>query len=170
MRDFNKAIVLGNLTKDPEVKAIPSGQQVASFGVATNRRWADANGNKQEETEFHDIVAWGKLAEICEKILSKGQKVLVEGRIKTRNWEGQDGVKRYKTEIIAENVLAVGPGKGYDSGSSSASYNLPEESKGESEPKKAENGKNEKTDDKKPAAKKTDKEENIDDILDDFPF
>jgi len=111
MRDFNKAIILGNLTRDPEMRYTPNGQPVASFAVATNRRWTDSSGNLQEAAEFHDVVAWGKLAEICNQILYKGRKVLVEGRLQTRSWEGQDGVKRNKTEIIAENFSALGPGK-----------------------------------------------------------
>lgn len=111
MTDFNQAIVLGNLTKDPEFKYIPSGQAVASFSVATNRRWTTQDGNQQESTQFHNIVAWGKLAEICNKILYKGRKVLVVGRLQTRNWEGQDGVKRYTTEIVADHVSATGSPK-----------------------------------------------------------
>jgi len=109
MRDFNKAIIMGNLTRDPEMRYTPNGQPVCSFGVATNRRWNDAAGETKESTEFHDVVAWGKLAEICSQILYKGRKVLIEGRLQTRSWEGQDGVKRNKTEIVAENISAIGP-------------------------------------------------------------
>ncbi|HLC38616.1 MAG TPA: single-stranded DNA-binding protein [Patescibacteria group bacterium] len=108
MRDFNKVIILGNLTRDPEMRYTPNGQPVCSFGVATNRRWNDASGNTQEAVEFHNVVAWGKLAEICNQILNKGRKTLVEGRLQTRSWEGQDGVKRTKTEIVAENISALG--------------------------------------------------------------
>src|SRR3989338_2876638 len=98
MADFNQAIVLGNLTRDPELRSTASGQSVASFSVATNRRWTNKEGQQQEEAEFHNIVAWGKLAEICAQILYKGRKVLVAGRLQTRNWEGQDGLKRFTTE------------------------------------------------------------------------
>jgi len=106
--NLNKAIIIGNVVRDPEVRQIPSGQSVASFSIATNRMWTDKTGQKQQKAEFHNIVAWGKLAEICQKYLNKGKLVMVEGRIETRSWEGQDGVKKYKTEIIAENVQ-LGP-------------------------------------------------------------
>ncbi|MFC1700560.1 single-stranded DNA-binding protein [Patescibacteria group bacterium] len=106
--NFNKAIIVGRLTRDPETKALPSGQSLASFSMATNRVWNDANGNKQEATEFHNIVAFGKLADICSKYLSKGRLVLIEGRIQTRSWQDQNGNKRYRTEIIADN-MQMGP-------------------------------------------------------------
>ncbi|MBI2589607.1 single-stranded DNA-binding protein [Candidatus Berkelbacteria bacterium] len=109
MADFNQAIVLGNLTRDPELRSTTSGQSVASFSVATNRRWTSKDGQQQEEAEFHNIVAWAKLAEICSQILHKGRKVLVVGRLRTRSWEGQDGVKRFTTEIIADQISALGP-------------------------------------------------------------
>ncbi len=115
MTDFNQAVILGNLTKDPEFRQTPNGQAVASFSVATNRRWTTQDGNQQENTQFHNVVAWGKLAEICNKILYKGRKTLVVGRIQTRSWEGQDGVKRYTTEIVADHISATGvskPGSG----------------------------------------------------------
>lgn len=108
MSDFNQAVVLGNLTRDPELRYTPNGQAVASFSVATNRRWTGKDGQAQEATEFHNIVAWGKLAEICNQILYKGRKTLVAGRLQTRSWEGQDGVKRYSTEIVADQVSATG--------------------------------------------------------------
>lgn len=106
--NFNKAIIIGRLTRDPEVRTTPNGQSVASIGVATNRVWNNASGERQEKTEFHSVVAWGKLAEICGQYLTKGQLVLFEGRLETRTWESQDGVKRSKTEIIAEN-MQMGP-------------------------------------------------------------
>ena len=109
--NLNKAIVVGRLTRDPETKALPSGQSVSNFGLATNRVWNDQSGNKQEATEFHNIVAFGKLADICSNYLSKGRLILIEGRIQTRSWEGQDGQKRYRTEIVAEN-MQMGPRPG----------------------------------------------------------
>ncbi len=112
MSDFNQAIILGNLTRDPEIRNTPNGQTVASFGVATNRRWTDKAGEKQEATEFHNVVAWGKLAEIAGQILYKGRKVLVSGRLQTQSWDGQDGVKRSRTEIVASELSALGQGKG----------------------------------------------------------
>jgi single-strand DNA-binding protein len=111
MTDFNQAIILGNLTKDPELRYTPNGQAVTSFSVATNRRWTNQSGEQQEQTEFHNVVAWGKLAEICSQILYKGRKVLIAGRLQTRSWEGQDGVKRYSTEIVADQISATGAPK-----------------------------------------------------------
>jgi len=109
--NFNKAIVLGNLTRDPESRTLPSGQPVANFGIATNRVYKDQTGNKQQTAEFHNIVVFGKLADICSRYLTKGQIVLIEGRIQTRSWQGQDGVKKYRTEIVAEN-MQMGPRSG----------------------------------------------------------
>ncbi len=106
---LNKAMVIGNLTRDPELRQTGSGQPVCSFGVATNRSWTNkATGEKQESAEFHNIVAWGRLAEICNQYLKKGNKVYIEGRLQTRDWEGQDGVKRYRTEIVTENMVMLG--------------------------------------------------------------
>lgn len=105
--DLNKAMIIGRLTRDPEVRTTPSGQTVASFSVATGFTWKDANGAQQEKTEFHNIVAWRKLGEICGQYLVKGKKVFIEGRLETRDWTGQDGVKRYRTEIIADNMIML---------------------------------------------------------------
>ncbi len=106
MRDLNKVMLIGNLTRDPEVRTIPSGQTVASFAVATNRSWNDAQGNRQDAVEYMDIVAWGKLAEIVGQIYRKGRRTYVEGRFQTRSWE-QDGIKRYKTEVIASDLILL---------------------------------------------------------------
>lgn len=105
--NLNRATIIGNLTRDPELRNTAGGRAVTSFGVATNRVWTDQQGQKQEEVEFHNIVAWGKLAEICSQYLGKGRKVYVEGRLRTRDWEGQDGVKRQRTEIIADNIIML---------------------------------------------------------------
>ncbi len=107
MFSLNRATILGNLTRDPEVRQLAGGQTVCTFGVATNRTWKDANGAKQEATDFHNVVAWRKLAEICGQYLAKGRKVYIEGRLQTRDWEGQDGVKRFKTEIIVDNMILL---------------------------------------------------------------
>ena len=104
---LNKAMIIGNLTRDPELKQIPSGQSVCSFGVATNRTWNDKQGQKQESVEFHNVVVWARLAEICAQYLAKGRKVYIDGRLQTRDWEGQDGVRRYRTEIVAENMIML---------------------------------------------------------------
>lgn len=106
--NLNKVFVLGNLTRDPDVKSLPSGQLVANFGMATNRFFVDKSGQKQQQTEFHNIVAFGKLADIISRFLTKGSLVLVEGRLQTRNWQDSSGNQRYKTEIIAQG-LQLGP-------------------------------------------------------------
>src|SRR3989339_1068835 len=121
MYSLNRACLLGNLTRDPEVRQTPSGQSVCSFGLATNRSWTDQTGNRQEKAEFHNIVAWGKLADICGQYLSKGKKIYVEGRLQTRDWEGQDGVKRYRTEIVAENMIMLDNKGGAPAGGSAFS-------------------------------------------------
>lgn len=108
--NLNRAMIIGNLTRDPEVRTTANGQNVASFGVATNHSWTDQQGQKQERAEFHNIVAWGKLAEICGQYLAKGRKVYVEGRLSTREWEGQDGAKRNRTEIVCENMIMLDRG------------------------------------------------------------
>lgn len=100
-------MIIGNLTRDPELRNTPNGQNVASFAVATNLVWNDQSGQKQEKVEFHNIVAWRRLAEICGQYLKKGSKVYIEGRLQTRDWVGQDGVKRYRTEIVAENMIML---------------------------------------------------------------
>lgn len=108
---INKAFLYGNLTRDPEVKALPSGSQVATFGLATNRVWKDRDGNKQESAEFHNIVVFGKQAEIAAQYLKKGKPIFIEGRIQTRSWDGDDGSKKYKTEIVVDR-FQFGPGGG----------------------------------------------------------
>jgi single-strand DNA-binding protein len=108
MYSLNRAQIIGNATSDSELKFTPGGQAVASFSVATNRKWRDRDGNDQEQTEFHNIVVWGKQAEVLSPMIKKGSKLYIEGRLQTRNWEGQDGVKRYKTEIMAENIILLG--------------------------------------------------------------
>lgn len=100
-------MMIGNVTRDPEVRTTPTGQTVCSFGIATNQQWTDAQGVKQQRTEFHNIVAWGKLAEICGQYLGKGRKTYIEGRIQTREWEAPDGQKRNRTEIVADNMIML---------------------------------------------------------------
>ena len=109
--NLNKAIIVGNVTRDPETRTTPSGQNVTTFGIATNRYWKNPQGEKQNSTEFHNIVAWGRLSEISGQYLKKGSLVLIEGRLQTRNWEGQDGAKRNRTEIVAES-MQLGPKPG----------------------------------------------------------
>ncbi|MFA5651794.1 MAG: single-stranded DNA-binding protein [Candidatus Paceibacterota bacterium] len=109
---LNKAFLFGNLTRDPELKSLPSGIKVVSFGLATNRTWKDKNGVKQESTSFHNIVAFGRTAEVMAQYLKKGSSVFVEGRIETRSWDDKnDGTKKYRTEIIVDN-FQFGPSTG----------------------------------------------------------
>ena len=103
-RGINKVILIGNLGADPELKYTPSGSAVSNFTLATNESWMDGKGERQEKTEWHRIVVWGKLAEICNEYLKKGSKVYIEGRLQTRSWDGQDGAKRYTTEIVAREM------------------------------------------------------------------
>ena len=103
----NKVILIGNLGSDPELKYTPSGAAVTNFNVATNEVWNDKDGNKQERTEWHRVVLWRKLAEIAGEYLKKGSKVYLEGRLQTRSWEDKDGVKRYTTEVVADNMTML---------------------------------------------------------------
>lgn len=105
--DLNRVTLIGNLTRDPELRNTPNGKAVASMSIATNRYWTDAQGQKQKEAEFHNIVMWSKLAEIASQYLHRGSKVYMEGRLQTREWTGQDGIKRYRTEIVADNMIML---------------------------------------------------------------
>ena len=105
----NKVILIGNLGRDPEVRSTPSGQTVATFSVATNRKWKDRDGNRQEQTEWHSIVCWGRQAEIAGQYLTSGKKLYVEGRLQTSSWEDrQSGEKKYRTEVICDNFQMLG--------------------------------------------------------------
>ncbi|HYE22650.1 MAG TPA: single-stranded DNA-binding protein, partial [Verrucomicrobiae bacterium] len=106
--DLNKVMIIGRLTRDPEVRTTPGGANVVSFSVATSFNWTDQQGQKKEQTEFHNVVAWRKLAEIIGQYLKKGSQVYLEGRLQTRSWEGQDGKKNYRTEIVADNMIMLG--------------------------------------------------------------
>jgi single-strand DNA-binding protein len=115
MKDLNMVFLMGNLTRDPELRYTPNGQAVANFAVATNRSWKDAEGEIKDSAEFTDVVVWGKTAENVANYLKKGRKVHIIGRLQTRSWEAQDGSKRYKTEVVANDVTFLG-GKGEVSG------------------------------------------------------
>ena len=106
-RSLNRVQLIGNLTRDPELRYTPNGTAVCSFGLATNRSWTTDTGEKREETEFHKIVAWNKLAELCSQFLVKGRKVYVEGRLSTRSWTGQDGQQKTRTEIIINDMILL---------------------------------------------------------------
>jgi single-strand DNA-binding protein len=105
--DLNKVMIIGRLTKDPDARSTPNGQSVSSFSVATNLIWKDQQGNKREKPEFHNIIAWRKLADICNQYLKKGQRVYVEGRLQTRSWQDPNGITKYRTEIIADNIIML---------------------------------------------------------------
>lgn len=108
MKDLNMVFLMGNLTRDPELRYTPNGQAVANFAVATNRAWKDNEGEVKDAVEFTDVVVWGKTAENCANYLKKGRKVHLIGRLQTRSWEAQDGSKRYKTEVVANDVTFLG--------------------------------------------------------------
>lgn len=110
MLGVNKVILIGNLGKDPELRYTPGGQPAANFSLATTERWTDKNGQRQERTEWHNIVAWGRLAELVSQYLKKGRAAYVEGRITTRSWDDRDGNKKYKTEIVASQVQFLSSG------------------------------------------------------------
>lgn len=125
---LNRVQLIGNVTKDPEVRQIPGGVTVATFSLATNYTWKDQSGQKQDKAEFHNLVAWRKLGEIVAQYVKKGSKVFAEGRIQTREWEGQDGAKRYKTEIILDNMIMLDK-----KGNATGSYGDSASSAGESD-------------------------------------
>lgn len=118
MSGVNKVILVGRLGADPELKAVGNGQNVARLSVATSENWMDKNGQKQERTEWHRVVVWGRQAENCAKHLAKGRQVYVEGRLQTRSWEDQQGQKKYSTEIVASTVQFLGAGAGSERGAS----------------------------------------------------
>ncbi len=107
-RSLNRAQLMGNLTRDPELRYTPAGTAVCSFGLATNRSWMTDSGERKEDVEFHRIVAWAKLAELCAQLLHKGRQVYVEGRLQTRQWTGQDGVARSTTEVVIDDMIVAG--------------------------------------------------------------
>lgn len=106
-RSLNKVQLIGNLTRDPELRYTPQGTAVCTLGLATNRSWVTENGEKKEDTEFHRVVAWNKLAELCSQLLKKGRKVYLEGRLSTRNWTAQDGTQRTTTEIVINDMIIL---------------------------------------------------------------
>lgn len=107
MRSVNKVILIGNLTRDPEVRQTPNGQSVTTFGIATNREWVTRDNQRHTSSEFHEIVAWSRLAEICGKYLKKGKLVYIEGYLKTRSWDTPEGVKKFKTEIVIQDMIML---------------------------------------------------------------
>jgi single-strand DNA-binding protein len=127
MASVNKVILIGNLGRDPEMRTTPQGTTLARFSVATTTSWKDASGARQDRTEWHDVVAWDKLAQICGEYLHKGKMVYVEGSLQTRSWEDQTGQKRYKTEIKANNVVMLSPRDASRSGAREAESEVAEQ-------------------------------------------
>lgn len=108
-RSLNKVQLIGNLTRDPELRYTPTGAAVCTLGLATNRTWTTDSGEKKEEVEFHRVVAWNKLAELCSQLCTKGRKIYVEGRLRTNTWQGQDGSSRSTTEVVIEDMILLDP-------------------------------------------------------------
>ncbi len=121
-RSLNKMTLIGNLTHDPELRYTPQGNAVCTFSVATNRQWATESGEKKEEAEFHRVVSWNKLAEICAQFLGKGRKVYIEGRLQTRDWQAQDGTQKKTTEIVANEMIILDSRR--DSGGGSDNFDI----------------------------------------------
>lgn len=181
-RSLNKVMLIGNLTRDPEMRYTPNGTAVCSFGLATNRSWQSGEGNeRREETEFHRIVAWNKLAELCAQLLSKGRKVYIEGRLQTRSWEAPDGGKRQATEVVAEDMVLLDSRRdGASADSQETHYKdeadrpaADETDEAPSEKEGAEDGKKKttkKTEDKDATADKKEKEDSDEIDIDDIPF
>lgn len=172
-KSLNRAMLIGNLTRDPELKYTPQGTAVCTFGVATNREWTDSSGQKQEEAQFHRLVAWGKLAEICAEILHKGRKVYIQGRLQTRSWQTSEGQDRQSTEVVVDEMIALGAprDRGGDGGFADEDFAAPAEGGDIFNPEGevVEKAKKSKKPKKSPAKSKK-KETKKADVNDDIPF
>lgn len=172
-RSLNKVELIGNLTRDPELRYTPQGTAVCTFGLATNRYWTTEGGEKKEDVEFHRIVAWQKLAELCGQLLAKGRKVYVEGRLQTRKWTGQDGTDKTTTEVVINDMIIL-DSRGMSSGSDS-DFDIPDEGSDEP-PAPGDDGESDKKETKtkkkaaKSSAKKEAKAEKDDEDSEDIPF
>jgi single-strand DNA-binding protein len=171
-RSLNKVFLIGNLTRDPEVRYTSSGAAMCSFGIATNRTWKDSEGEIKEEAEFHNLVAWNKMAEICYQILAKGMMVYIEGELRTRSWESEGGDTRYRTEIkVNEMILLDSRGKSGVGGGKSAEEGDIDVDKMMGEDDSSDDKKKKKESKSKSKSKKSDKkEEETDPLEDDLPF
>lgn len=156
VRSLNKVMLIGNLTRDPNLRYTPNNTAVCSFGLATNRSWSNDDGSLEERTDFHNIVSWAKLAEICNQILQKGDKVYLEGRIQTRDWKTDDGQDRRITEIVLDSMIKLSSPRGDYNAEDSKSDENKSESKAPSK--------------KKEESKEKEEEINVDEIADDIPF
>jgi single-strand DNA-binding protein len=121
-RGLNKVMLIGNLGRDPEMRYTPSGKPVTSFSLASSRTWVSSDGERREETEWFNVVAWGNLAEICNQHLSRGQQVYIEGRLQTRSWEDENGQRHFRTEVVANEMIILGSRSGYNNLPSENTY------------------------------------------------
>jgi len=126
-RGLNKVMIIGNLGRDPEMRYTPSGKPVTSFSLASSRTWVSADGERREETEWFNVVAWGNLAEICNQHLMKGQQVYIEGRLQTRCWEDDNGQRHFRTEVVANEMIVLGSRVRDEAAQSAGAYDTPEE-------------------------------------------
>ncbi len=138
VRSLNKVMIIGNLTRDPNLRYTPSNTAVCSFGLATNRQWTTDDGELEERTDFHNIVSWAKLAEICDQILQKGDKVYVEGRLQTREWKTDDEPNRRVTEVVIDNMIKLASPHGYSSNDEEDTAEKPAPEEPADEPSKEE--------------------------------
>lgn len=136
-RSLNKVMLIGNLTRDPELRYTPQGTAVCTIGLATNRQWVTESGEKKDEAEFHRLVAWAKLAEICSQLLTKGKKVYVEGRLQTRSWQAQDGTQRQSTEIVISDMIILDSRRDAVAAGGVEDFDVPEPTVEENVPAKA---------------------------------
>lgn len=167
VRSLNKVMLIGNLTRDPELRYTPQGTAVCSFGLATNRGWTTESGEKKEDAEFHNIVAWNKLAELCTQFLKKGRKAYVEGRLATRSWTAQDGSQRIRVEVVADNMLFLDSRRTTEEELDSSTTSIPEASTVQKEAQE-EPEESSKVSAKSEAKKKKTDEEDVN--PDDIPF
>ena len=126
-RGLNKVMIIGNLGRDPEMRYTPSGKPVTSFSIASSRSWISSDGERREETEWFNVVAWGNLAEICNQHLNKGQQVYIEGRLQTRSWEDDNGQRHFRTEVVANEMIILGSRVRYNNSSRDRSYDAADE-------------------------------------------
>lgn len=170
-RSLNKVQLIGNLTRDPELRYTGKGTAVATFTVATNRQWKTESGETRDDAEFHRCVAWDKLAEICSQLLGKGKKVFVEGRLQTRKWEDKDGQTRYTTEIVVSEMLLLDSSGGdYEGGSEEEDFDIPDDFDDEDEQDKKESGDKAKKSKPKTETKNDKEDKNDSEDEEEIPF
>ena len=170
VKSLNLVQLIGNLTRDPELRYTPQGTAVCTIGLATNRSWTNDTGDKNEETEYHRLVAWSKLAEICGQLLRKGRKIFAEGRLQTREWTTQDGQKRQTTEVVMDNMIILDSPKADAGENGSYAYPAASDDSSSSASKSTDDGKKQKSTKKAADEKPKDEPSEAEDISDDIPF